>query len=610
MSVFKRWNGTFWETIGPQISSARFDDTNHMIAPEYSSTSTYNVGDYVVQSDKLYKCISAIESAEEWTPTHWTQISMGGEVSDLNSAFTDSDYILIGKENLINGVTWEDNKYINNNGEVASATNYRLSGKIFVDPKQTYTIIWTNTIGYYRVGAFTSDDSPNGFLINGSNGNRRLLIVTIPANTAYVRFSGYNNSITHGFIKGVSVESNLTSLNNAANVVINAVNGIKFDTSNKTITFVKPLYLTIGTQRYNYESTDTVLSYNSVSGSDVCVVYTNNALSCVARSAFNASTMVMIFGFNKNTINNPSTNNIFYPYYVNGTLYNPQTQKRNAVYVDGINGLDTNDGTADRPYKTIQKGINESPSIVYIKRGSYAETLDINGKTDLQIVPWGTPVFSTDVFDVPMIVVNRVLCRNSQNVYFQDVHANNPGSGNGAWIIIDVINGVFYHCWASNGDGGGFVATRLDGKFILCKAWNIGSSTYYNSDGFNLHGYGTTELIDCVAHDCYDDGISHHDGCIASIKGGEFWNCTGGGGIAPVNRYCEIDGVYCHDNKYGIESVQTDASLYDPYILVKNSVLKNNTAKDISIGAIPFKVLRCTFDTKQIASGADYVEID
>ena len=72
MSVFKRWNGTSWETIGPQISSARFDDTNHMIAPEYSPNDPYNVGDYVVQSDKLYKCISAIESAEEWTPVHWT----------------------------------------------------------------------------------------------------------------------------------------------------------------------------------------------------------------------------------------------------------------------------------------------------------------------------------------------------------------------------------------------------------------------------------------------------------------------------------------------------------------------------------------------------------
>ena len=89
MSVFKRWNGSSWEIVGPQISSARFDDTNHMIAPEYSPNDPYNVGDYVVQSDKLYKCTSTIENAEEWTPAHWTQISITEEVSDLNSALND-----------------------------------------------------------------------------------------------------------------------------------------------------------------------------------------------------------------------------------------------------------------------------------------------------------------------------------------------------------------------------------------------------------------------------------------------------------------------------------------------------------------------------------------
>ena len=72
MSVLKRWNGISWEMIGPQITSTRFDDINCMIAPGYSSTSTYNVGDYVVQSDKLYKCINVIENAEEWTAAHWT----------------------------------------------------------------------------------------------------------------------------------------------------------------------------------------------------------------------------------------------------------------------------------------------------------------------------------------------------------------------------------------------------------------------------------------------------------------------------------------------------------------------------------------------------------
>ena len=107
MSVFKRWNGSSWETIGPQISSTRFDDTNHMVAPEYSSTSTYNVGEYVVQSDKLYKCISAIESAEEWTAAHWTQVSMSGEVSDLNSALSPlNNSVIITKD--VAGYTYID----------------------------------------------------------------------------------------------------------------------------------------------------------------------------------------------------------------------------------------------------------------------------------------------------------------------------------------------------------------------------------------------------------------------------------------------------------------------------------------------------------------------
>ena len=87
MSVLKRWNGTSWEIVGPQISSARFDDTNHMIAPEYSSTDTYNVGDYVVQSDKLYRCKSAIESKEEWTEAHWNQVSVSEEINDLNDIY-------------------------------------------------------------------------------------------------------------------------------------------------------------------------------------------------------------------------------------------------------------------------------------------------------------------------------------------------------------------------------------------------------------------------------------------------------------------------------------------------------------------------------------------
>ena len=103
MSVFKRWNGTSWEVIGPQITSTRFDDTNHMIAPEYSPTETYNVGDYVVQSDHLYRCTTAIQSGEVWTSSHWTEVKVGNEVNELKSAFIhfENNYVVTQEDDYL-----------------------------------------------------------------------------------------------------------------------------------------------------------------------------------------------------------------------------------------------------------------------------------------------------------------------------------------------------------------------------------------------------------------------------------------------------------------------------------------------------------------------------
>ena len=41
-------------------------------AEEYDSTSTYAVGDYCYHSDTLYRCTTAISTAEAWTAGHWT----------------------------------------------------------------------------------------------------------------------------------------------------------------------------------------------------------------------------------------------------------------------------------------------------------------------------------------------------------------------------------------------------------------------------------------------------------------------------------------------------------------------------------------------------------
>lgn len=54
-----------------------------IVAATYSNSSKYSVGDYVYYDGNLYRCISAIDTAEAWTAAHWTQVSIGNDVHYL-----------------------------------------------------------------------------------------------------------------------------------------------------------------------------------------------------------------------------------------------------------------------------------------------------------------------------------------------------------------------------------------------------------------------------------------------------------------------------------------------------------------------------------------------
>lgn len=53
------------------------------IAPLYSSSSTYAVGDLVMYNGMLYECNTAIPSGEQWTFSHWTAASVSSELESL-----------------------------------------------------------------------------------------------------------------------------------------------------------------------------------------------------------------------------------------------------------------------------------------------------------------------------------------------------------------------------------------------------------------------------------------------------------------------------------------------------------------------------------------------
>ena len=52
------------------------------VAAQYSSSATYNVGDYVIYNGQLYRCTTAITTAESWTAAHWNVAVLGDDVKN------------------------------------------------------------------------------------------------------------------------------------------------------------------------------------------------------------------------------------------------------------------------------------------------------------------------------------------------------------------------------------------------------------------------------------------------------------------------------------------------------------------------------------------------
>jgi len=56
------------------------------LAPAFSSSSTYAVGDYVLEDGKLYRCTTAVTTAGEFDDDYWTQVTLAPDVCDLKDA--------------------------------------------------------------------------------------------------------------------------------------------------------------------------------------------------------------------------------------------------------------------------------------------------------------------------------------------------------------------------------------------------------------------------------------------------------------------------------------------------------------------------------------------
>ena len=62
------------------IDAASLEGT---IAPTYSENELYNAGEYTSQNGSLYRCKTEILTPEQWTPSHWKQVTLGPDFADV-----------------------------------------------------------------------------------------------------------------------------------------------------------------------------------------------------------------------------------------------------------------------------------------------------------------------------------------------------------------------------------------------------------------------------------------------------------------------------------------------------------------------------------------------
>ena len=79
----------------------RIKETNSNNADEYSNSKTYAKDEYCIYNNTLYKANQAIDTAEEFTESHWTETTVGTElksqadsISALNSSLAFNTAIL------------------------------------------------------------------------------------------------------------------------------------------------------------------------------------------------------------------------------------------------------------------------------------------------------------------------------------------------------------------------------------------------------------------------------------------------------------------------------------------------------------------------------------
>lgn len=628
------WDGTAWTSGGPFQATSIITDTTlavageaadakatgdaiaaaktavlNAMAPAYSTSGTYAVGDYVNYNGAIYRCTTAITTAEAWTAGHWTAVTLGadleGQVSDLKTQLTAIENLdsyevntLVGEElttgrlygdGTVETATWcwHSTQLINKDKNYYfDKTKYRIQVLNFDSLDQTTTTSWG---GWLTEGIVAKDTNHPYMLFNVSTTSGSGTLSESDAEKALYYKSDYSSDLVGTVKKTEETLDNTLDLEgeNVDTSFTIASGRLELDgTTSANSAICHTTEMTERDQTFYFDQTAFKIGFLFYNSLDQTVPSSQSGWN--TSGAAHPANNYQYVKINACTLSGSGTIDLD---TVRESLYarkvitnklidtvNNINARMSTIYVSE-DGDNSNDGSAEHPLRTIQAAIDKDVENIVVEEGEYSPFV-IAGKT--HPVRIGMKDYTGTDKKIKITSESTtypgVYVYNSADVILKNIWVDNVPRD--CFTANNVAKITFIDCIASNNSLATFMGYRItdcNAYFKNCVAYNI------VVDGFNFHNSGTSIMENCTAHDCADDGVSHHDNCVGYIIGGEFYNCGKGGVASPTyDAKTNVYNVYSHDNAYGLFA---DGNTDHPnhYGLVSNCLLINNATYDIYV---------------------------
>jgi hypothetical protein len=570
------------------------------VANQYSASSTYDVGDYAIYNGTLYRCTTAITTAESWTASHWTAAVIGDDFANLKTEYS--------MTKAIAGVRWFNGYYQSSDNAYVSSTYYKMSNaipceggdKFIYHGNSSQTNRWV--VIYYN---------KNNTFLSGANSlgtDYTDIEVTVPAGAEYMRVLAYTDRLSDTYvIYGTNAYQNAP--------IENRIRILSLEAKSKQQEIKNGIAFVDGSQGTNGTGTESS-PFNSINSAvDAgfrtlkvkAGVYEVNQVR-VTKDPFSIELWSNASDYNTSKPNREKIilfkGDVLTPTISGGVAtasYTPRTGRSfQQVFVDrtltpidssftlatayNVNVFMWSNGHTARRYEPVlpENYTGAAGTFTYQNGTITLSPFDTDTASGLSI-------YVSDDASIPMYFIEN------QSLAISDVAI--VGAYYCGLRLYGCQDVQLKDCeFVCTGHGDGLEAFDSNVSLQNCKASGCAQ------DGYGYQYYGESLMMNCDSFYNGDDGVSHHKGCRGYISGGEY-SYNGSGGITPsFGAEVDVANATTIGNLVGLQYF--GASGY-PKRTVKAfcCLSKNNTDKDIYNSGYDITFIKCVYDTEQVTTG-------